>query len=379
MKKHQLALFIAAAGLASTPAFAQKAEVPDLDVDFYGHINMAVMHADTGEGSEQYIVDNDYASSRVGARVSTDLKDIDLKVGAHVEFEYQHNPSNLVTPDDRSQEGNWDERHVNLFAAGRYGKISVGQGSGAADGATESDLSGTKVASFPDLALVGGAQKFIDKNDSGWNPTLFQSVRNQDFEARYDRVRYDSPAFGPVKLTVSQGYKDDQDITEVAAFYNASFDGLGKLSASVGYSTKDEDDAGIKDLDTVGGSVSWLHDTGINLTAVYSNAENDAGRDSDFSMFKVGYKTGKHSFTVHRAEGKDFNPKLEREVTVGGVKQTENYAITGSDVEIYGAAYVYQPIKRLDVYFAYNNFALDADNGDYDDVNIAMIGSRLKF
>lgn len=155
----------------------------------------------------------------------------------------------------------------------------------AADGATESDLSGTKVASFPDLALVGDAQKFIDKNDSGWNPTLFQSVRNQDFEARYDRVRYDAPAFGPVKLAVSQGYKGDQDITEVAATYNTAIDGLGRLSAAVGYSTRD-----------------------------------------------VG-----------------------------------------------GAAYVYQPIKRLDVYFAYNNFALDADNGDYDDVNVAMIGSRLKF
>jgi len=173
----------------------------------------------------------------------------------------------------------------------------------AADGATESDLSGTKVASFPDLALVGGAQKFIDKNDSGWNPALFQSVRNQDFEARYDRVRYDAPAFGPVKLAVSQGYKGDQDITEVAATYNTAIDGLGRLSAAVGYSTRD----------------------------------------------------------------------------VGGAAGDVEHKVIGSDVEIYGAAYVYQPIKRLDVYFAYNNFALDADNGDYDDVNIAMIGSRLKF
>ena len=173
----------------------------------------------------------------------------------------------------------------------------------AADGATESDLSGTKVASFPDLALVGGAQKCIDKNDSGWNPALFQSVRNQDFEARYDRVRYDAPAFGPVKLAVSQGCKGGQDITEVAATYNTAIDGLGRLSAAVGYSTRD----------------------------------------------------------------------------VGGAAGDVEHKVIGSDVEIYGAAYVYQPIKRLDVYFAYNNFALDADNGDYDDVNIAMIGSRLKF
>ncbi|GGC77649.1 porin [Marinobacter halophilus] len=371
MKKQKLALCIAVAGLASAPAFAQEAEAPGLNVDFYGHINMAIMHADTGEGSEQYIVDNDYASSRVGARVSTDLKDIDLKVGAHVEFEYQHNPSNLVTPDDRSIKGEWSERHVNLFAAGRYGKISIGQGSGAGDGVTESDLSGTKVASFPDLALVGGALRFVDGSNIG--PTLFTSVRSQDFEARYDRLRYDTPAFGPVKFALSQGYKEDQDITEVAATYNTEVDGLGRLSAAIGYSTKDENDAGKRDLDTVGGSVSWLHDSGMNLTAVYSNAENDSGRDSDFNMLKGGYRTGKHSFTVHRAEGKDFNPAT---VDAGGATVG---AVEGSDVEIYGVAYVYQPVKRLDVFFAYNNFALDADNGDYDDVNIAMIGSRLKF
>lgn len=370
MKKQKLALCIAVAGLASGPVFAQNVvEVPELDVDFYGHINLAVMHADTGEGSEQYIVDNDYASSRVGAKISTDLQDVGLKVGAHVEFEYQHNPSNLVTPDDRSIKGEWNERHINLFAAGRYGKISVGQGSGAADGATEADLSGTKVASFPDLALVGGALRFVDDSDVG--PTLFSSIRNQDFEARYDRLRYDVPAWGPVTLSVSQGYKDDMDITEVAARYNMHLEGLGKLSAAIGYSTKDVGGAA-GDFETLGGSLSWLHDTGINMTVVYSNAENDAGRDSDFNMFKVGYKTGKHAFTVHRAEGKDFDPTY---VDSAGMKQT----VMGSDVEIYGAAYVYQPVKRLDVYVAYNNFALDADRGDYEDVNVAMIGSRLKF
>ena len=216
---------------------------------------------------------------------------------------------------------------------------------------------------------MGGALRFVDDSNAG--PTLFTSIRNQDFEARYDRVRFDSPAFGPVKLAVSQGHKDEQDITEVAAFYNASFDGLGKLSASLGYSTKDVGGAA-GDVENIGGSVSWLHDTGINLSAVYSNVENDAGRDSDFNMFKVGYKTGKHSFAVHRAEGKDFNPSY---VDAADVQLNAS----GSDVEVYGVAYVYQPIKRLDVYFAYNNFALDADSGDYDDIDIAMIGSRLRF
>ncbi|MBE0487102.1 hypothetical protein [Marinobacter sp.] len=81
MKKHKLALSIAFAGMVSAPAYAQKVEVPDLDVNVYGFINMAIMHSDTGNGSEQYIVDNDFASSRVGGVISTDLPDTGLKVG----------------------------------------------------------------------------------------------------------------------------------------------------------------------------------------------------------------------------------------------------------------------------------------------------------
>jgi len=372
MEKKKLALSIALASIVSTPVTAQKVDVPDLDLRVYGHINMAVMHADTGNGSEQYIVDNDYASSRIGGVISTNLKEIDLKVGAHIEFEYQHNPSNLVTPDNRTIKGSFDERHLNLFAEGRLGKVSIGQGAGAADGSTEMDLSGTKVASFPDLALVGGALPFVDKSGDGTTgPTLFRSIRNQDFEARYDRLRFDSPDFGPVKIAVSQGYKNEMDITEVATIFNRAIDGLGRVAAAIGYSSKDVGGpAG--DVENVGGSVSWLHDTGINMTMVYSNVENEAGRDSDFTMFKAGYKTGKHSFTVHRAEGKDFDPSYVDSANV-------DVKVSGSDVEVYGVAYVYKPIKRLDVFAAFNNFSLESEVGRYDDVNIAMVGSRLRF
>ena len=377
MKKHKLALSVALGSLMTSTAMAQKVDVPDLNVDVYGHINMAVMHSDTGNGSEQYIVDNDYASSRVGARISTDLDEIDLTVGAHVEYEWQHNPSNKVTPENRNESGELNERHINLYAKGAYGMLSVGQGSGAGDGTTESDLSGTKVASFPDLALVGGALPFVD--ESGKNgATLFDSVRSQDFEARYDRIRYDSPNFGPVKVAVSHGYKEkgetNADTSEIAVRYNSAIDGLGRISAAMGYSTQYNETGTFDSKDIVGGSISWLHDSGFNATGVYSYADYDNNKEETaFNMVKLGYKTGKHSFTVHRAQGQDFNPDVKD--AQGNVA----YKALGSDVEIYGAAYVYQPVKRLDVYAAFNNFALDADQGDYDDVNVAMVGSRLKF
>src|SRR5690606_34592381 len=171
---------------------------------------MAVMHADTGEGSEQYIVDNDYASSRVGARVSTELNDIDLKMGAHVEFEYQHNPSNLVTPDNRSIHGACAERQLNLFAVGRCGRLSVGQGTGAAYVGAAVDLPVTDVTCVTDMALDCATLSFLDKSGFNPNPSLWQAIRNQDVEARYYRVRFDSSAWGPVKPAFSQGCQEDQ-------------------------------------------------------------------------------------------------------------------------------------------------------------------------
>ena len=367
MKKAKLAICVALAGMASAPAFAQKVEMPDLDVNVYGQINMAIMHGDTGNGSQQYIVDNKYASSRVGTRITTDLDDLGMTVGAHVEFEYQHNDSNDVNEDNRSQKGEWNERHVNLFAKGRYGMISVGQGSGAADGATEMDVSGTKVASFPDLRFVGGALPFVSK-DGGADVLVKQSFQSQDFESRYDRVRYDSPKFGPVSVSVSHGYKEqgggNADTSEIAATYNNAIDGVGRISAAIGYSAQYNETGGAVAQDTVGGSISWLHDSGFNASGVYSYRDYDSSKkESTFHMVKLGYKTGKHSFTVHRAQGEDFNPAQ----------------LTGSDVEIYGVAYVYKPVQRLDVYAAFNNFSLEADQGKYDDVNVAMIGSRLSF
>jgi|GEM_PF-5320474 len=158
MQKTKLSLYIVLAGMISAPVAAQKVEAQGLDLRVYGDINMAVMHADTGNGSEQYIVDNDYASSRIGGVITTNLEEIDLKAGAHVEYEYQHNPSNLVTPENRTIKGDFDERLLNLFAEGGFGKVSIGQGQGAADGSTEMDLSGTKVASTLSLSIVQRAR-----------------------------------------------------------------------------------------------------------------------------------------------------------------------------------------------------------------------------
>lgn len=163
MKQKKLLLCISAmfSGISSFPVLAQD-PISKVDVETYGQVNLAYMQGDTGEGSENYIVDNDNSGSRVGTKLSGYVNELDLTVGAHVELEYQQSASNVVTPDSRSVDGEFNERQLNIFVQGDFGKLSLGQGDGAANGNVERDLSGTSVVSFANPALVGGALSFID-------------------------------------------------------------------------------------------------------------------------------------------------------------------------------------------------------------------------
>lgn len=356
-KKMAICLSIIVSGSAASYVSAEESSTK-LDIETYGQINLGYMNGNAAGGSKSYIVDNANSASRVGAKLSGYVSDLGFTVGAHVELEYKQNASNVVKPDARSADGEFNERHLNLFMQGDFGKVSLGQGDGAANGNVERDLSGTNVVSFANPALVGGALAFID-DASGDEVALKSAMSNQDFESRYSRLRYDAPAVGPVSLAVSQGVKDNNDVTEVGARVSVPF--AGKLIAGLGYSVKDVGGA-TGDVTTAGGSVSWLSSAGISVTGAYSRvADDDASNpDSDFYLVKLGYKVGKHAFDIHYAEASDR-------------------AEEGDSAETKGVGYVYAPVKWLDMYAGYNIHSLDRRSGDYDDVKTLLLGSRVKF
>jgi hypothetical protein len=356
-KKLVLCIALAVCGFSSSQAFAQ-ASVSKVSTDLYGQINLGVLAADTGEGSEHFIVDNDNSASRVGARLKGNLDGTDLAVGAHLELEYQVNPSNAVSLSQRSISGEFAERHLNVFVSGGFGKLSLGQGDGAANGNTERDLSGTLIVSWTNPALVGGALGFIDQSAST-RVNLISAMSNQDFESRYVRLRYDLPSLGGFTPSVSHGVKSNSDVNEVALRFSGNLG--GKVIGALGYSSRDVGGAA-DNFDTLGGSVSWLHDSGINLTGAYSTtSDNNAGNpDSDFYLGKLGYKTGKHAFDVHYAV-------------------TEDRVQEGDSAETVGVGYVFTPINWFDVYAGYNRHSLDRPGADFDDIDTVLVGGRLKF
>jgi hypothetical protein len=117
-----------------------------------------------------------------------------------------------------------------------------------------------------------------------------------------------------------------------------------------------------------GGSISWLHGSGLNLTYSYSKRETPTAaagvkRDSTFNYLKIGYKFGTHAIGVDYATGDDFSA-------------------VGDEAKMYGIGYVWNPIRWLELYAGYKVHQLDrsaANGGSMDDITIGHVGTRIRF
>lgn len=327
-----------------------------VEVKVSGQVNRALMRADDGANSEIHHVDNDISGTRFSFKGSEEIQP-GLKGGVIFEAEFQSNPSNSVTQTDKNNSPSLGERHFSVFFDGAFGSIIMGQGDGAADGGTEIDLSGTAVAQNSlGVSAIGGGIEFTS-NGVGGGVNIDDVINNQDFESRYDRLRYNTPAFGPMKLAVSMGVSGDQDVTEAALWYSGSVGG-GKLAAALGMSKQDRP-AGVDD-ETLGGSVSWIMANGLSFIFATSRNDLSATQEGKFNYFKVGYKTGKHAVSVDYAKGEDQDA-------------------VGDEADMVGVAYVYKPIKWAEIYSAYKTHSLDRPGSNFEDIQIIMAGSRLKF
>lgn len=358
----------AALGCGSLLAFAGTAQA--LEAKISGHLNRAVMFADDGERNETFFVDNENSSSRFRFTGSEEILP-GIKAGILWEMEFVSQNSDDVAIGRRDAGGEFDlnERHQDIFFQGAFGKFSLGQGAGAADGSAERDLSGTAIAIDRDAVDVGGDIVFA--NDGVPSGVRIRDTYNQfDFEGRYDRVRYDTPALGPVRLAVGYGNKGEADVWEVGARASSSLPGIGKFAAALGYS-----EVGFDGNETVGGSASFLHDLGLNLTLGWTHRENDSsGLDADNFHVKAGYRAGKHAVAVNYGlTSFDGSPRFD--TNDDGVDDT------GIDNSSFvGAGYVFKPISWAELYASVKVHMAEFETGDDpDNITIAMVGSRIKF
>jgi hypothetical protein len=196
--------------------------------------------------------------------------------------------------------------------------------------------------------------------------TVGASINQQDFESRYDRLMYVTPVFAGFRAQVSRGQNANTDIKEISGWYSARLGGLGDLAAAIGYSNQGAAGPGLTKDVTMGGSVSWLHTSGFNLTYSYTTRDNPttlAGatvRESTFNYIKAGWKFGQHAIAVDYAMGDDF-------------------AAVGDEAKMYGVGYVWNPVRWLELYAAYKVHSLERSTGSLEDVKIATLGTRVRF
>lgn len=361
----------AASSQKATPATAKSAsmaaqpEEKAISLSLSGQVNRALLYADDGNIGEVFHVDNDHSSTRVrfagNARISGDFS-----IGSEIEVQMESNSTASVSQDDNDHAiggASFTERKLQLWLdSKRFGRLWLGQGSTASDSTSQTDLSGTTLIAYsnsPDE--MSGGIKFYSPSGGTFGPAIKDVFSNFDGLSRDDRIRYDSPGFNGVRVSASHISGGAYD---VALRYAAKFDGV-KTAAAIGFAEPSSISATVDNQ--LGGSVSMLHDSGLNGTfAAGRQVTKAGGSNPGFLYGKLGYIAkffdfGETAFAI------DFT-------------RNENVALDGDEAVSYGFGAV-QNLKDYGVQFygGIRNHELDRTGSDFDDVLTSLAGARVKF
>jgi hypothetical protein len=287
------------------------------------------------------------------------------EIGTRIEVEYQTNPSNLVSQDDkRVDDIGLEKRHLDLWVdTNTFGKFSLGWGSTASDGTSEMDLSGTSIVGYSSVADMAGGQLFYNSRTGELSDTpIFSVYGNMDGLGRDERIRYDSPSFNG--FVGSASYIADGG-GDFAVRYTAQMDAF-KLAAAAAYANPGSTSNFIDEQ--LAGSVSVLHDSGFNGTFAMGVRDNkvDGRDDAGFFYTKLGYRARWCPLGV-TSMALDFG-------------RYADISANGDDADTFGFQMV-QDIQEwgTEAYLGYRYHTLDSRAADYDDINAIMTGMRVKF
>jgi len=377
--------------------------LPAVEVNLGGQVNRLVMHVNNEHRSVTHHADNVNSGTRIDIDGKQEL-DNGITVGVALQWRIGTNRSdqvNLTRREGRGVEAD-DFRRSEVWFSGKLGKLSMGKGMGASNGITEMDLSGTGVISYAraHVELLGNMEFYgadfdgrdgvedEDNEISSLGANQFQSntvgrfIDSFDGLGYQDRLRYDLPQVGPFKLAVSFGQGDSMEAAvRVAERVGTSKVALAAGAFNSGVLAEEIDSRFNNQFDFVGygASISWLADSGLNLTAAYSFIDQSPNRsnidpvDGEHVYGKVGYRTGKHAFSYDYAQGNS------------GYFNEQSTAFADSQVTTWGGAYVYNLVEGVEVYGSYrsiqlNNLSQEVEGFDQvKPITAWFTGSRVKF
>jgi len=321
------------------------------EFSFSGQISRAVTQVDNGIDTDTLHVDNNNSGTRLRLKGQTNLEN-GTTAGVYWETQYQDNSSSTVDVNSADSPSEFTSRIREVWFAGNWGKLYLGQGNGAANGTSEVDFSGTFLADYSGNNMDDGIS-FVSKTLS---PPVKNSAAFSNFDglSRNDRLRYDLPKWGPVGIALSSG----QERSEIALRYSSKFDDGGKFGLAIGQVSDEQSTA---DFDQLGISASLLFSGGFNITAHVGDRDNATGADPEGTYIKVGKITGQHNVSVSFHAVDDNNT-------------------LGDEAERTNIAYVYNMAKYgVELFGSYQTSSLDSIGENYEDVTQLAFGSKIKF
>jgi hypothetical protein len=316
-----------------------------------GQVNRAITFADNGTDSDILFVDGNNSGTRL--RITGQMKlSPNSSAGVIWETQYQDNSSSAIDIGDSDNKSTISSRKRDLWFKGGWGKLSLGQGDGAANGTSEVDYSGTAyIADYSGNNLDDG----ISFADSTGNKVIKNGKVFSNFDglSRNDRVRYDTPKLGSLGLAVSGG----QDKSEIGLRFSKNLSGGTKLGAALGYIREDK-----KDFNQLGLSAAFITSGGLNIMGHYGERDIDGNNVKPTGSYvKVGQKLGRHALSL-------------------SYHQVEDLAAVGDTAKRTNLAYVYNLRPSIEVYSSLQNSSLARATGpELEDVNQLSVGSRFRF
>ncbi len=390
-----------------------------VSLQVFGQVNKALMVWDDGIDSDVFIVDNDYSGSRVGFKGTAKVIP-GLKVGYLLEFDFQDDASNLVNNGDPTtglgarngddvnnfftpavNNGEIKIRYNNWYIEHpRVGRITLGQGSTAADGAYEvvlgNSLRNSNIHHGNSFALRYVDPLGRDRYSGGRlsdSPQAGGSWAGNLETDRDELIRYDTPSFYGFILSASWG---DNDYADVAVRFRREMNSI-RVAAAFAYEWDSTRDASLASLnpntgvvtvynplsnnndksETIGGSASVMHvPTGLYLAAAA------ASREYDNSSF---WHPNPHFWYVQGGIDKRFLP-FGSSTLYAEYGVYEDFRFDGSDATRIGLGAVQRiDTAAMDVYAQATLWSFDHEFIDglglmeMEDVTTVLVGSRVKF
>ena len=230
---HKSTLSVAIAGALAVPMAAQA-----VDVELSGRVSRALFINDSETSTGAEVQDNGSSGSRIRVKGTGEMMD---GGSAGVLLEYSAGSALGL-------------RYADIWFSGGYGKVSIGQGDQGGEGSV-----------YKGGAAVIGTGHGQDHNEvaKGYYTSLDGGA------GRNERLRYDSPAVGPVSAAISVGNGD-----QVSAGISLSQE-FGGTSFSAGIGSIQWGDG--SDKSTISGSAGVTLASGISISGAWGRGTNYVG------------------------------------------------------------------------------------------------------